>query len=200
MADTTGELGVTGRDGSTTVTVRSRRRTAAWVATAVAVPLILLVFALAKGSITRQAAATRAPITGKPAPAIEATDLDGRFVSIEAWRGRWVLVNMFATWCVPCRDEHDDLMRFTDAHRLLGDVAMVQVIYKDTTAAVSDFRVEHGGSWPIITDPDKRIAARYGVTGVPETFLINPDGFVAAKLVGGVTDEQLESVLDAGRS
>lgn len=158
-------------------------------------PLIVLLFALTKGLVETQAAATRSPLIGKPAPVIEATDIDGRPVSTGAWRGRWVLVNMFATWCVPCREEHDDLVRFTDRHRLVGDVAIVQVIFDDTVTAVREFRAEHGGTWPIVTDPGGQIAASYGVGGVPETFLIDPDGIVVAKLVGGVTDEGLERLV-----
>ena len=171
-----------------------RRRWAAWVAAGVAVPLILMVGAFAKGLSPSQEP-VRSPLIDKPAPTIDTTSIDGERVSTSSMRGRWVLINMFATWCVPCREEHDDLVRFTDRHRAVGDVAMVQVIFGDSVGAVRQFRAEHGGTWPIIEDPTGVTAVSYGVTGVPETFLIDPLGVVVAKLVGGVTDDGLERLL-----
>src|SRR5205807_1548917 len=98
-----------------------RSHRARWVAAAVGVPIALLVAVLA----TRPPAGTRAadsPLLGKPAPAINATTIDGQPVELARAQGRWVLLNFFATWCVPCRREHPDLVRFAQQHQSEGDL------------------------------------------------------------------------------
>lgn len=92
----------------------------------------------------------------------------------------------------PCRVEHPELVRFDTAHRARGDASVVGIVYDDDPGAVRRFRAEEGGSWPMLVDPDGRIALSLGVSGVPESFLIIPDGQVAAKVVGGVRFDQLE--------
>ena len=171
-----------------------RSRKVLWIAVAVAVPVALLVFALANG----EPAATRAvqsPLVGKPAPAIEGTTVDGDDVTLASLRGKWVVVNFFATWCVPCRQEHPDLIRFSEAHAAAGDATVLGVVYSDNAQAVREFRDKEGGTWPMLADPKGRIALDYGVAGVPESFLISPEGVVAAKLLGGVRAGDLDQLL-----
>ena len=105
------------------------------------------------------------------------------------------MLNFFATWCVPCRQEHDDLVRFQARHLPTGDATVVAVVYDDPASAVRRFRAEEGGDWPMVLDPSGRVALDYGVRGVPESYLISPDGFVAAKITGGVRAEDLEKLL-----
>jgi cytochrome c biogenesis protein CcmG/thiol:disulfide interchange protein DsbE len=206
--DTTGTTGTTdpapagdppdGGDGRDDVppAVAGLRRTrrVLWIAVAVAVPVALLVLALANG----QPAATRAvksPLVGKPAPAIEGTTVDGTQASLAGLEGKWVVVNFFATWCVPCRQEHPELVRFAEAHEAAGDAAVLGVIYSDNAQAVKEFRDKEGGGWAMLTDPKGRVALDYGVAGVPESFLISPDGVVVAKLLGGVRAGDLDQLL-----
>jgi cytochrome c biogenesis protein CcmG/thiol:disulfide interchange protein DsbE len=165
-----------------------------WIALAVAVPLLALLAILA----TRPPASTRladSPLLGKPAPEIAAQTIDGASISLSAYRGRWVLVNFFATWCVPCRIEHPELIAFHQRHRAVGDAEVLGVVYDDSTDAVRRFRAEHGGEWPMLVDPAGRIALDLGVAGVPESFLISPDGIVVSKIVGGVRASDLEDLL-----
>jgi cytochrome c biogenesis protein CcmG/thiol:disulfide interchange protein DsbE len=105
------------------------------------------------------------------------------------------VVNFFATWCVPCVQEHPDLVNFSAAHQVQGDAAVLGVVYSDSAQAVRSFRDEKGGTWPMVTDPKGRIALDYGVSGVPESFLVNPDGVVVAKLLGGVRAGDLDQLL-----
>jgi cytochrome c biogenesis protein CcmG/thiol:disulfide interchange protein DsbE len=178
-----------------------RTRKALWIAVAVAVPLALLIGVLA----TRQPAATRAvrsPLLGKPAPAIESTTVDGQQAGLTALKGKWVVVNFFATWCVPCRQEHADLVHFSEEHAdtASGDASVLAVVYSDNTQAVREFRTANGGAWPMLTDPKGRIALDYGVSGVPESYLISPDGIVVAKLLGGVRADDLDQLLYRAKS
>jgi len=171
-----------------------RTRRVLWDAVAVAVPLALLVSVLA----TRPPAATRAaqsPLLGKPAPDITGTTIDGDEIRLADYRARWVLVNFFATWCVPCRKEHPALVGFHQRHQASGDLEVIGVIYDDPAEAVREFRTDEGGEWPLLTDPDGRIALSLGVAGIPESFLISPDGFVVSKILGGVRIEELEQLL-----
>jgi cytochrome c biogenesis protein CcmG/thiol:disulfide interchange protein DsbE len=170
-----------------------------WIAVAVAVPVCLLVIALANG----QPAATRigkSPLVGKPAPAIEGMTVDGTPASLADLKGKWVVVNFFATWCVPCRVEHPQLIRFAQAHEAAGDAAVLGVVYSDNAQAVREFRDKEGGGWPMLADPKGRVALDYGVAGIPESFLISPDGVVAGKITGGVDAVRLEGVLNQAKA
>lgn len=173
---------------------RRRSRIAVWGAVAVAVPVIGLVVVLG----TRAPATTRvteSPLVGRLAPQVQATTLDGEAFDLDDLRGRWVLVNFFATWCVPCREEHPHLVAFDERHRRIGDAAVVGVVYDDSADAVRDFRAREGGEWPMLLDPDGRIGLDFGVAGVPESFLIDPSGVVVAKVIGGIRDDELEALL-----
>lgn len=159
-----------------------------------AVPVALLLGVLA----TSDQAGTRAadsPLLGKPAPAIVATTVNGQPFDLAQYRGKWVLVNFFATWCVPCRQEHPDLVQFAARHQAVGDASVIGVVYDDSLDAVRGFLQKEGGTWPMAVDPKSRIALDFGVSGVPESYLITPGGAVAAKIVGGVQASALEDLL-----
>lgn len=164
---------------------------AAWAAGAVGVAVALLVALLA----TRESAASRlagTPLAGRPAPPITGASLtDGTRFDLAAERGRWVVVNFFATWCIPCREEHPELVRFAARH---PEIAIVSVVYSDEADDVRAFFERNGGDWPVLPDPGGRVALDYGVRGVPESFVVDPAGVVRGRIVGGVTTAGLERV------
>lgn len=191
MTDTTDDL----QPSTDADTARPRRRrTALWIALGVGTLIIGLVVALAVTPPANQRA-DRSPLVGRAAPAIDAKTIDGGHVNIDDFHGQWVLVNYFATWCIPCRQEHPDLVRFADRHHTTGDVEVIGVVYADSYDAVRKFRSDNGGSWPMAEDPNGRIAIDWGVSGVPESFLVDPEGIVRAKVLGGVTEAGLEDLL-----
>lgn len=126
---------------------------------------------------------------------VSGTTIDGDPFALASLRGRWVLINFFATWCNPCRVEHPELVKFDDRHRAIGDASVVGIVFDDDVDAIRQFRKDEGGTWPMLEDPDGSLAVAFGVARVPESFLVAPDGTVVAKLVGGVRDADLERLL-----
>ena len=180
------------------VVAMRRTRKALWIAVAVALPVAMLIAVLATSPSARSRA-VKSPLVGRAAPPAEGTTIDGSRASLADLRGQWVVVNFFATWCVPCRTEHPELIRFAEAHKAAGDAAVFAIIYSDSASAVKDYRAEHGGEWPMLTDPDGRVALDFGVAGIPESFLVSPEGVIVSKILGGVRADDLERLLAQAR-
>lgn len=172
-----------------------RRQIGLWVAVPVLVVMLgfVIVLGTSDGAKNRE---TESPLIGRQAPSIAGEPLrgDGSYV-LAGDRGEWVLVNFFATWCTPCVQEHPELVNFAERHEAAGDAAVVSVVYDADEDNVRDFFEDNGGDWPVVDDPQGRIALSYGVAGVPESYLIAPDGMVVTKIVGGVTASGLDAVL-----
>ena len=170
---------------------RPPRHTARWAALAVGLVVAAFVVVLATRPQASDVVAP-SPLIDRPAPEIEGPGLDGATVRLSDLQGGWVVVNFFATWCVPCLQEHPELVRFADRH----DPAQVQVlavVYDDQPEDVAKFFRERGGDWPVVDDVGAKVD--FGVRGVPESFLVDPEGIVRARLVGGVTADGLDSLL-----
>ena len=125
-------------------------------------------------------------MVGRPAPTYALTRLDGGpMVTSDDRRGRAYVINLFASWCTPCRAEHPQLM----ALRQRG-VEIVGVAYKDRPAASVAFLTELGDPFQVVAmDPEGRFGLELGVTGVPETFVIGADGTIRAAYRGPLTEE-----------
>lgn len=134
-------------------------------------------------------------VAGDDAFDIAGSTLDGEGFDMVANRDRWVVVNFFATWCVPCRQEHPELVDFDEAHRQLGDAVVVSVLYDDDPDTASEYFDTNGGDWPVVLDGDGEVAVNYGVTGVPETYLVSPGGSLFVRITGGVTQDLLEEII-----
>jgi cytochrome c biogenesis protein CcmG/thiol:disulfide interchange protein DsbE len=161
----------------------NRRRAALYVAIPVAIVVVLLVVVL----VTRKSAADRAdfnPLVNKPAPAIvgQTITTDGKPFDLDQFKGEWVVVNFFATWCVPCQQEHPDLVEFERRHATSNDVQLVSVVFQDDPAAVKDYFAKHGGDWPVVSGDQGRMALDYSVIRVPDTYIIDQLGIVRARI------------------
>jgi cytochrome c biogenesis protein CcmG/thiol:disulfide interchange protein DsbE len=172
-----------------------RRRTGLIVSAVVAVLAIGFVAVLA----TREPATDRrrdSPLIGRVVPPLAGETLAGGNFDIDDQRGRWVVVNFFATWCVPCRIEHPELDAFNQAHARAGDAVLVSVLFDDDPASAREFFDRNGGDWPVVLDGDGLIASAFGTPKVPESYLVTPNGRVAAKFTGGVTRDGVDRAID----
>lgn len=171
-----------------------RSRTARWSAIAIGVVVAALLGVLATRDTATDRAA-RSPLLGTIAPDFtgpSVLDPSTTFTLAEQ-RGKFVLVNFFASWCVPCAIEHPELNSFAEAHKASGDAELVSVVFQDPLQDVKTFFAKRGGNWPVL-DSD-RAAVDYGVTGVPETFLVDPNGYVIAKWSRAVKQAEIEKVM-----
>lgn len=140
---------------------------------------------------------------GHPAPAYAATTMDGTPISLAAKKGEVVLLNVWATWCKPCRQEIpalDSLHREFAARGLL--VAGVSIDVIDDTARIAGFARELGASYALWLDPDDRVSNTFRAIGVPSTYLIDREGVLRWQHMGAVTatDAKLRAVLDSALS
>jgi cytochrome c biogenesis protein CcmG/thiol:disulfide interchange protein DsbE len=146
---------------------------------------------------TDSASGANTPLAGKPAPAFSLQTLDGGAVSLAQFRGRPVLINFWASWCLPCRDEAPILRAAALEHARAG-LVVLGVAYNDKPQDSRAFRDEFGLGFPILMDgADGRTAVSYGLTGVPETFFVDRDGRVVARHAGPVTQSVLDEWLKA---
>ncbi len=171
-----------------------RRRVAPWIAAAVGL-VLLGVVVVAAMSEPAQSRIARSPLVGLTAPTAAGEVISGPSQSLDDLRGKFVVVNFFATWCVPCRTEHPELVRFAARHASVDDAAVMQVVYGDRASTVRRFIEDRGGDWTVLDDPKGAIALEWGVRGLPESFLVAPDGVVLAKITGGATADGLDALL-----
>jgi cytochrome c biogenesis protein CcmG, thiol:disulfide interchange protein DsbE len=163
------------------------------LAVAVVCAVFFVVLVVAKGSSDT----AKTDLLGQPAPPIQSTTVDGQNFDLAARRGSWVVINFFATWCTPCRFEHPELLRFAETHQGSG-VELVSIAdATDTKDGIDDFMSHNGGAgdWPIVTDPSSQVRISYGVAKTPETWIIDPDGAVRARVITTVTDTKLDDLL-----
>lgn len=138
-----------------------------------------------------------AVLPGSPAPSFAATTLDGERATLEDYRGHVVLLNIWATWCPPCREEMPSMERLYRTFKDRGASFEIVAVSIDAAPGAKDtagnvggdlraFVEEFGLTFTILHDPSGRIQRTYRTTGVPESFIITADGTIFRRLVGAV--------------
>lgn len=135
------------------------------------------------------------PAEGEPAPDFSYTLDDGTTARLSDLRGTPVILNFWATWCVPCVEEMPELQRALDAAE--GRIAVLAVNRNETRAAIARFTSRVNVSFPLITNISGDISERYGVTNLPITYFINSDGTIAARQLGALTPDRLAELTEA---
>jgi len=172
---------------------RSRRRLiyASWLIGGVAALVALLTI-----NVASPRTAVDTPIVGRPAPAFDLQTLDGGRLSLADLRGSPVVVNFWASWCLPCREEAPLLTAAAEEYGPQG-LRIIGIVYQDSAESARDFMTRYGQTYPGLLDPDGRTAIDYGVFGIPETFFVDRAGVVRGRQVGAVTEDDLRTRIEA---
>jgi cytochrome c biogenesis protein CcmG, thiol:disulfide interchange protein DsbE len=138
-------------------------------------------------------------LIGKVAPEIEGPSIiDGSPISLTKLRSqnKYVLVNFFGSYCVPCIKEHPELVNIEK--NMASELTILGVTFEENTKDAQDFFKKRGGTWPVVDQP--RTAVDYGVPRIPESFLISPQGIVLYKATGGITEASVREILNEAKA
>jgi cytochrome c biogenesis protein CcmG/thiol:disulfide interchange protein DsbE len=139
-----------------------------------------------------------APKLGAPAPHFTAKQLGGGTFDLKSVRGKAVVLNFWASWCVPCKTEAAALERQWQRHRGKG-VVFLGIDYNDVSSDAKRFLERHGVTYPTLLDGSGAIGDRYGLSGVPETYFIDRKGrIVGEHILGPITTERWAAAFDRG--
>lgn len=140
-----------------------------------------------------------APKLGSPAPAFSLHSLDGTgTLDLASLRGKTVVLNFWASWCVPCKSEAATLERSYQRYKSQG-VVFVGVDYHDVTSDARLFVRAHGLTFPMVEDGSGNVTEnRYGITQVPETYIVDRDGRLALHIPGPINGSSFASEFQQG--
>ena len=171
---------------------RSPRRLilAGWALAGLALLMLLVTTRIAEPTT-----AARTAGLDRPAPAFDLETLDGARLTFESLRGRPVVVNFWASWCIPCREEAPLLN--AAAARYGPAVAFVGALYQDSRESAQRFVAEFRQAYPAVLDPDGRTAIDYAVFGIPETFFIDAAGIIRSRQIGVLREDDLRRQIEA---
>jgi cytochrome c biogenesis protein CcmG/thiol:disulfide interchange protein DsbE len=172
---------------------RGLNRSVLLISLLLAVPLLLVLFM----NLGRDPHTVVSPLIGRPAPPFSLPRVaGGPEVSLAALRGKPVVINFWATWCVPCFEEHAVLLQGARAN---PDVQFLGVVYEDEAEQVNAYLQRQGSAFPSLLDPGDRTAIAFGVFGVPETYFVDAAGTIVAKFVGPLSEATLAENLRKAR-
>ncbi|MEX1173210.1 MAG: redoxin domain-containing protein [Chloroflexota bacterium] len=165
------------------------------VASLVVVALSFAILALGTIRMSVDTSGLTGPQVGRPAPDFRLEDLDGRPTTLSDLLGRPVVVNFWASWCIPCRDEAPLL---ADAQRryAASGLRVLGVVFQDDAGSARAFMERFALRYPGLLDPGGRTAIDYGVLGIPMTFMIGRDGTIRRVFLGPMAVDVLRSAVE----
>jgi cytochrome c biogenesis protein CcmG/thiol:disulfide interchange protein DsbE len=129
--------------------------------------------------------ARKKAVAGMPAPDFELKDVNGKVWRLADLGGKVVLVNFWATWCDSCKEENPSLQKFMNSEKENHDLVVVTILYNDSPKNAVEYLQRNNFSFNVLLD-DKKTSIEYGITGVPETFVISKKGLLRSKFIGPV--------------
>lgn len=130
---------------------------------------------------------------GVKAPDFELKTLDGKMVRLSDYKGQKVMLNFWATWCPPCKEEIPDMEKF---YKSSGDKIQIFAVNLDPTSDVAGFAKKMGATFPILLDEAEKVMDLYQVLTIPTTYFIDEDGIIRKKYVGAMTLKTMEMYLN----
>lgn len=128
---------------------------------------------------------------GKAIPTFTLPTLDGRCLRLDAYRGRPIVINFWASWCNPCRREFPLFHDARASHRS-DHLEIIGVTHEDIASDARHFASQRGADWPLGNDADNVVGKAFGVVGIPQTFFVAADGTLEAHLYGLTSRRQLD--------
>ncbi|HYI23398.1 MAG TPA: TlpA disulfide reductase family protein [Candidatus Limnocylindrales bacterium] len=135
------------------------------------------------------------PLIGQPAPDFRLATVDGQELALSDLRGRPVIVNFWASWCIPCRDEFPVLRAARESHAD-DDLEIIGVVHDDGPQTAADFADAYGATWPMVVDTDDVAWNAYRGVFLPLSYFIDRDGIVRAVSYGPPPADALEAYID----
>jgi len=133
------------------------------------------------------------PLIGQPAPSMQIFTDDNQTLDLSKYRGKPVIINFFASWCTPCRAEHPSLLQIGRDN----SIALIGIAYRDNPANTRNYIEQLGNPFiQIGLDLQGAGGALFGLSGVPETYIINKDGIIIYKHKGEVTSSDVPRLID----
>jgi peroxiredoxin len=149
----------------------------------VACVLLIVFLRQERGSIIKTAKMIQ---PGFKVPSFTLPDINGKEVSLSDQRGKVVLVNVWATWCPPCRREMPSMQRLYEKFKGKNFEILAVSIDSEGREAVEPFMRKMNLTFPALLDPGETIRSLYGITGVPESFIIDQQGILVEKIIGPI--------------
>jgi cytochrome c biogenesis protein CcmG/thiol:disulfide interchange protein DsbE len=200
MSEVVDEMAPTGQQAEEGRHSGGRRRVAPLLVGVIALVMVGLFVVLAGADASSKESAD-SPLIGRPAPEATGTLDDGTSFDLSRRKGSWVVLNFFDPTCIPCVQEHPELIQFADDQATLGadGAELYSVITRGEQAEIDEFFAENGGDWPAIYSEADEFPVAFGVSQVPETWIVDPSGVVQLRLISKVTADQLNTILQQFR-